>query len=922
MQVEGPTRSGVRRKAAINILEEKGWLLEFEAIKHRLKSKRINVSSDVRSPVPDVSAREPKNEDQSAFDGMSHPTTLLGEICKKKLFVYKYHDFEILSNLPPRVRLSITMGKDKITVEAATKKEAKIGCAQQMLERKKWTRETLKKLESLSSHTIDEKAANFESARFQLNDLDLEDKKCNQDAYSFDERSEVTISHDSMSLQDRKALYDNPLHSDVRFVVGKSGSNSQSFFGHSFIIAPASPVLSRLFKSDWNDKDQLIIEGCPSSFESILRFIYCQKVWYDKQTLPDLLGLCKKFGMRDLIDKIMDTKPNVTEVILKEHLSIVLEAAHRLNNCGLWRIASNFYYNNPRLLEGDVNSSVKTMLLVERSPEIKSLAHQSPQSTPETVCRTIKMDQREMFGLLNNPRDSDIKFIVSTRDDKHRTVLFGHKKKIASYNSHFEGLFEGEWKLLSEIHIESKPRAFLSLLRYVYLNKVWYESEDFSEVFSLSKQYRVIGLWRELAVKKKHLTDKVMEEHLWDLLEFAHSKYDASFFHFVSAYFIKHYDRFYREPEFERLDPSLKVLLLPRGQETSISRFTNDVSEEDTFIPENLFPVVKEEEKPSKRLPKLPAIFHDISFEDKKCQLKPNHCNTVNPLWNNSDANRADDQNCSVTSDSKSLLNNPDKSDITFFFGKASEESEKIFAHRDILNNASPIFRKLLFGEWNGKKEVGITFEASAFMVVLQFIYTNKLKIQSKNLLEVLNIANLYGLTRLKNEVVAKIGDESSGLLKRSLYSILLYAQEKEDRELFAVAVKYFDRNAEILLCDDALLLLDAPLMTRIIKRTSLHVSERDLFYAVTYWASEQCREEGLDQRDPKNLRSKMQPFIHHIRFPTMEAKEFRDGPAVTKILKPLECYNILCAICLEEPTDYEAKTRVSGFNSYPRDTE
>ena len=108
---------------------------------------------------------------------------------------------------------------------------------------------------------------------------------------------------------------------------------------------------------------------------------------------------------------------------------------------------------------------------------------------------------------------------------------------------------------------------------------------------------------------------------------------------------------------------------------------------------------------------------------------------------------------------------------------------------------------------------------------------------------------------------------------------------------------------------------LDVNIIQKLCKRTSFIVKEMSLFYATVLWAGNRCEEEKLDP-SPANLRSKMEPFIKHIRFPLMKPTEFRDGPGKTGILTGEECYKILGAICLDSSSEKKSKC---GFNGFPR---
>ncbi|XP_036020450.1 BTB/POZ domain-containing protein 19 isoform X6 [Mus musculus] len=106
----------------------------------------------------------------------------------------------------------------------------------------------------------------------------------------------------------------------------------------------------------------------------------------------------------------------------------------------------------------------------------------------------------------------------------------------------------------------------------------------------------------------------------------------------------------------------------------------------------------------------------------------------------------------------RSLINNPQYSDICFVVG---QERQEVFAHRCLLACRCNFFQRLL-GPGVPSPVVLSTVPAEAFLAVLEFLYTNSVKLHQHSVLEVLTTAVEYGLEELRElclEFVVKVLD-------------------------------------------------------------------------------------------------------------------------------------------------------------------
>ncbi|XP_032733483.1 BTB/POZ domain-containing protein 19 isoform X1 [Lontra canadensis] len=110
----------------------------------------------------------------------------------------------------------------------------------------------------------------------------------------------------------------------------------------------------------------------------------------------------------------------------------------------------------------------------------------------------------------------------------------------------------------------------------------------------------------------------------------------------------------------------------------------------------------------------------------------------------------------------RSLLNNPQYSDVCFVVG---QERQEVFAHRCLLACRCNFFQRLLgpkLGPGTPSPVVLSSVPADAFLAVLEFLYANSVRLHRHSVLEVLTAAVEYGLEELRElclEFVAKVLD-------------------------------------------------------------------------------------------------------------------------------------------------------------------
>lgn len=106
------------------------------------------------------------------------------------------------------------------------------------------------------------------------------------------------------NLRQRNAcMLNNPLMSDVTFVVGPSNQTTR-FFGHKYVLATGSSVFYAMFYGGLAEKtDQIEIPDVEATaFRCVLRYLYCDEIVLDDDSVLCALYAAKKYLITHLSD--------------------------------------------------------------------------------------------------------------------------------------------------------------------------------------------------------------------------------------------------------------------------------------------------------------------------------------------------------------------------------------------------------------------------------------------------------------------------------------------------------------------------------------------------------------------------------------------------------------------------------------------
>ncbi|XP_034507250.1 BTB/POZ domain-containing protein 19 isoform X7 [Ailuropoda melanoleuca] len=202
----------------------------------------------------------------------------------------------------------------------------------------------------------------------------------------------------------------------------------------------------------------------------------------------------------------------------------------------------------------------------------------------------------------------------------------------------------------------------------------------------------------------------------------------------------------------------------------------------------------------------------------------------------------------------RSLLNNPQYSDVCFVVG---QERQEVFAHRCLLACRCNFFQRLLgpkLGPGTPSPVVLSTVPAEAFLAVLEFLYTNSVRLHRHSVLEVLTAAVEYGLEELREgEKKGRLLGGGNMVSDRVEQLCLEFVVKVLDVELVCEALQvavtfglgplqerciaFIEAHSQEALRTRGFLELSAPALLPLLRSDKLCVDEAELVLAARSWA-------------------------------------------------------------------------------------
>ena len=245
------------------------------------------------------------------------------------------------------------------------------------------------------------------------------------------------------------------------------------------------------------------------------------------------------------------------------------------------------------------------------------------------------------------------------------------------------------------------------------------------------------------------------------------------------------------------------------------------------------------------------------------------------------------------------MFNNDLLSDVSLVVPASIDENDAkkskmaIPAHKFVLSISSPVFFVMFCGEMAEKSDT-IELpdcEYEGVLEMLRYLYSEEVKLNESNVMQVFYVAKKYILPSLVDECIDFL---QNNLDLANVFCVLSHAQQYDAKSLVSRCWEVIDRETEEAVKSEEFATIERSLLEAVVKRDSLTISEVELFKAVDLWATKECERQGL-AADGKVKRMILgEQIVKGIRFPVMEEIEFVSIVLDSKILTQEELCDLM----------------------------
>jgi len=198
---------------------------------------------------------------------------------------------------------------------------------------------------------------------------------------------------------------------------------------------------------------------------------------------------------------------------------------------------------------------------------------------------------------------------------------------------------------------------------------------------------------------------------------------------------------------------------------------------------------------------------------------------------------------------------------------------------------------------------------------MLRYIYSEEVKLNESNVMQVLYVAKKYILPSLVDECIDFL---LRNLDPTNVFCVLSHAQQYDESNLVDRCWDVIDRKTEEVVKSEGFATIERSLLEAIVQRDQLSIREVELFKAVDLWATKECERQGL-AADGSVKRSILgDQIVKCIHFPAMVEKDFVSAVLDCKILTNDEVYDLMKTFngLLTNPVGFPEDRRVGTCQS------
>lgn len=222
----------------------------------------------------------------------------------------------------------------------------------------------------------------------------------------------------------------------------------------------------------------------------------------------------------------------------------------------------------------------------------------------------------------------------------------------------------------------------------------------------------------------------------------------------------------------------------------------------------------------------------------------------------------------------RAMFNSADHlSDLQFIVITKYGIQKRVYAHKNVLASASPVFRSMFYGDLKENGDVCIKdVSAEAFEEFMQFFYKSMVIFTIDNIAEVLRLIDKYDMPDCYEPIELFIGNSLN------VENVCFFYELATSFQLSDWLIK----GCEAIIKNESKAVFDSvyfvsigeEALMKIMQFTEFSCREIDVFNAAIAWARRALADSQLDA-NVDHIKAKLSSVIPLIRFPTMSACEF-----------------------------------------------
>lgn len=216
-------------------------------------------------------------------------------------------------------------------------------------------------------------------------------------------------------------------------------------------------------------------------------------------------------------------------------------------------------------------------------------------------------------------------------------------------------------------------------------------------------------------------------------------------------------------------------------------------------------------------------------------------------------------------------VNNKQYSDVMIRVGP---QNQIVYAHRIILANRSTYFNNLFTQQSSVMDQRFMKLDKpdvqpEVFLKVIEYLYTGSIRMKQDDVLEILALAEEFGVNSLKDMCAKFIQDNID---TENACMLLETSREFNCHGLTHFCLNYIDKHISRVLSSKGWLDLSEDTLILIIKRNELHLAakeEVEIFHAVYSWAKKKAKDTNTE-----DVAKVAENVLQYIRFPLMTSEQ------------------------------------------------